>query len=74
LRQNKPGIVDKFLGDSSPSHLVLDVAEGRVVLTEVVRHVTVGVDAQQLGTGVNEELDEVQVAASRGGMLKTRQI
>ena len=40
-----PCIVNNFLSDSPPRHLILDVGESRLVLTEVIGHVAVGVDA-----------------------------
>lgn len=62
-------VVDELLGHASPGHLVFDVAESRVVLAEVVGHVAVGVDAQQLGPGVDEELDQMEVATGGCRML-----
>ena len=67
-----PRVINQILCHSSSGHFVFDVAEGGVVLAEVVRHVAVGVDAQQLGAGVDQELDEVQVTASGRGMLKKK--
>ena len=47
--------------------------EGGVILAQVVRHVPVGVDWKQLGAGVNQELDQVQVATGGSRMLKKNQ-
>ena len=41
-----PGVVDEVLRDAPLGHLVLDVAERRLVLAEVVRHVPVRVHRQ----------------------------
>ena len=38
-----PGVVDEVLSHAPLGHLVLDVAERRLVLAEVVWHVSVGV-------------------------------
>ena len=46
--------------------------EGGVILAQVVRHVPVGVDREQLGAGVNQELDQVQVATGGSRMLKKK--
>jgi hypothetical protein len=47
------------LSHPSASHLIFNVAEGGVVLTEVIGHVAVGIDAEKFGSGVYEELDKV---------------
>ena len=41
-----PGVVDEVLRYAPLGHLVLDVAERRLVLAEVVRHVPVRVHRQ----------------------------
>ena len=46
--------------------------EGGVILAQVVRHVPVGVDREQLGAGVNQELDQVQVATGGSRVLKKK--
>ena len=47
--------------------------EGGVILAQVVRHVPIGVNWEQLGAGVNQELDQVQVATGGSRMLKKNQ-
>ena len=51
-----PRVVNEVLRDAPLGHLVLDVAERGLVLAEVVGHVAVGVDGEQVGAGVDEEL------------------
>ena len=46
--------------------------EGGVILAQVVRHVPIGVDWEQLGAGVNQELDQVQVATGGSRVLKKK--
>lgn len=46
--------------------------EGGVILAQVVRHVPIGVDREQLGAGVNQELDQVQVATGGSRVLKKK--
>ena len=47
--------------------------EGGVILAQVVRHIPVGVDWEQLGAGVNQEFDQVQVATGGSRVLKKQQ-
>ena len=49
-----------------------ELPEGGVILAQVVRHVPIGVDREQLGAGVNQELDQVQVATGGSRMLKKK--
>jgi hypothetical protein len=66
-----PGAVDEILRDAPLCHLVLDVAERGVVLAEVVGHVAVGVDGEQVRAAINKELYQVEMAAG-GGSVKGR--
>ena len=49
-----------------------ELPEGGVILAQVVRHVPIGVDREQLGAGVNQELDQVQVATGGSRVLKKK--
>ena len=54
-----PCFVYEVLRHTPSCHFVFDVTESRVVLAQVVRHVSVGVDAQQFGAGIYQELHQV---------------
>lgn len=59
LRQG-PGLLDAVLGDASAGHGCLQAVQRLLVLTQVVGHVPIRVDCQEVSTTV-ERMDRVLV-------------
>jgi hypothetical protein len=60
-----------YLSDALLGHFALDEVQGGLVLANVVGHVAVGVDGQQVGVVRHQDLHQVQVAAG-GGRVQRR--
>jgi len=63
--------VNGLLGDAPVRHLRLDVLEAELVVADVVGHVAVRVDGEQLGLVLDEDLADVEVGAG-GGRVQWR--
>lgn len=60
-----------LLGDATRGHLRLDVLETHLVVANVVGHVAVRVDGEQVGAVVDENLADLEIGA-RGGRVQRR--
>lgn len=69
LRQG-PGLLDAVLGDASAGHGCLQAVQRLLVLTQVVGHVAIRVDCQEVSTTSNEQLHQAQVATGGRGVQR----